>query len=73
MNGASEPKTGRPGFEQDVRNAAARAEDELQRLIRYLNDEVVPDVRRHSSVALRAASDGLRSLAETLDKGNRER
>ena len=58
---------GRTGFEQDVRQAAARAEEELQRLIRYLNDEVVPDVRKHSSHALRSAADGLRSLAEKMD------
>ena len=61
----------RSGFEQDLRNAAARAEDELQRLIRYLNDEVVPDVRKHSSVALRSASDSLRSLAEKMERGGR--
>ncbi len=57
-----------PGsFDQDVRNAATRVEEELQRLIRYMNDEVVPDVRKHSSSALRSAADGLRSLAEKMD------
>ena len=72
MNGPDQPTgTPRSSFEQDLRNAAARAEDEVQRLIRYMNDEVVPDVRRHSSVALRSASDGLRSLAEKMEQGNR--
>jgi bisphosphoglycerate-dependent phosphoglycerate mutase len=72
VNGPENPTgTPRSGFEQDLRNAAARAEEELQRLIRYLNDEVVPDVRKHSSVALRSASDGLRSLAEKMEQGNR--
>ena len=72
MNGPEKP-TGAPrsNFEQDFRNAAARAEEELQRLIRYMNDEVVPDVRRHSSVALRSASESLRSLAEKMEQGNR--
>ncbi|GAA3753388.1 hypothetical protein [Terriglobus aquaticus] len=72
MNGPDQP-TGAPrsNFEQDLRNAAARADEELQRLIRYLNDEVVPDVRKHSSVALRSASEGLRSLAEKMEQGNR--
>ena len=72
MNG-SENQTSAPRttFEQDLRNAAARAEEELQRLIRYMNDEVVPDVRRHSSVALRSASESLRSLAEKMEQGNR--
>lgn len=72
MNGPDQP-TGAPrsNFEQDLRNAATRAEEEVQRLIRYLNDEVVPDVRRHSSVALRSASEGLRSLADKMEQGNR--
>lgn len=72
MNGPENPTgTPRSSIEQDLRNAAARAEEELQRLIRYLNDDVVPDVRKHSSVALRSASDGLRSLAEKMEQGNR--
>ena len=50
-----------------VQEAAERAEAEVQRLIRYMNDEVVPDVRRHSSTALRSAADQLRTLAQTLD------
>ena len=68
-----QPPAGAPrgSFEQDLRNAATRAEDEVHRLIRYLNDEVVPDVRRQSSVALRSASEGLRSLAEKMEQGNR--
>lgn len=72
MNESGTP-TGAPRshFEQDLRSAAARAEEELQRLIRYMNDEVVPDVRRHSSAALRSASEGLRSLAEKMEQGNR--
>ena len=64
---AADNTTGRPGFTGEVRSAAARAEDELNRLIRYLNDEVVPDVRRHGSTALRTAADGLRELAEKMD------
>lgn len=59
--------TGRSGFGEEVRGAAAKAEEELNRLIRYLNDEVVPDVRRHGSAALRTAADGLRDLAEKMD------
>ena len=54
-------------FSEEVRQATARAEEELQRLIRYLNDAVVPDVRRHSSSALHAAADGLRKLAQKMD------
>ncbi len=63
----TEPNAGKPGFGDEVRGAAARAEEEVQRLIRYLNDEVVPEVRRHGSTALRTAADGLRELAEKMD------
>ena len=51
-----------------LRDAADRIEQEIQKAIRYLNDEVVPQVRVHSSRGLREASDQLRKLAENLDK-----
>ena len=50
-----------------VQDTADRAEAEVRKLIDYMNDEVVPDVRRQSSTALRAAADRLRALAQTLD------
>ncbi len=50
-----------------VQDAAERAEEEVQRLIRYMNDEVVPDVRKHSSSALKIASEQLQALAKRLD------
>ena len=54
-------------WNQKVQDAADRAEAEVQRVIRFMNDEVVPDVRRHSSSALRTAAEQLRALAQTLD------
>lgn len=54
-------------LEQRLQEAARRAEEEIHRLVRYLDDEVVPEVRRNSSTALRAASVRLQKLAETLD------
>ena len=51
-----------------VQDTADRAEAEVRRLIDYMNDEVVPDVRQHSSTALRAAADRLHELAKTLDR-----
>ena len=64
-----QPPAGAPrgSFEQDLRNAATRAEDEVHRLIRYLNDEVVPEVRQQSSSALRSAAEQLTKLAEKMD------
>jgi hypothetical protein len=45
-----------------------RIEDEVKKVIVYLNDEVVPQVRQNSSQALRIAADHLGRLAEHLDK-----
>lgn len=54
-------------WDAKVEDAAARVEGELQRLIRYLNDEVVPDVRKQSSSALKTAAERLQDLAKSLD------
>jgi hypothetical protein len=43
-------------------------EGEIRKVIAYLNDEVVPQVRRNSSAALRTASEQLGKLAEHLDR-----
>ncbi len=57
-------------FEARLHEAAAHVEEDLRRVAAYINDEVVPDVRRNSSDALRVASDELRKLAERLDTAN---
>ena len=45
-----------------------RIEDEVKRVIGYLNDQVVPQVRQNSSSALRAAAEQLARLADHLDQ-----
>jgi hypothetical protein len=60
---AGEPKP----WEQQLRDAAARAEEEVRRVVTYINDEVVPDIRRNGSQALRAASEELQKLAQRMD------
>jgi len=51
-----------------------RIEDEVKRVIAYLNDQVVPQVRQNSSSALRCAAEQLGRLAEHLDqRGNDQR
>ena len=52
-----------------------RIEDEVKRVIAYLNDQVVPQVRQNSSSALRCAAEQLERLAEHLDQrsGSSER
>jgi hypothetical protein len=61
---AQQPK---PQWQQRLHEAVARTEDELRDVIQYVNDAVVPDVRRHGSEALRIAAEELRKLAQRLD------
>jgi hypothetical protein len=55
-------------WEQQVREAATRAEEEVRRVMTYINDEVVPEVRRNGSQALRAAADQMHKLAQKMDE-----
>ena len=48
--------------------AAQKVEREGERVIAYLNNEVVPAIRNHSSKALRSAAEQLSKLAEYMDK-----
>ena len=58
-------------LDERLRGAGERIEEELRRAVRFIDEEVVPEVRRNSSVALRAASDRLRKLAERMDDERR--
>jgi hypothetical protein len=44
-----------------------RFEQEVRRVITYLNDQVVPEVRQNSSKALRVAAGQLGRLADHLE------
>ena len=54
-------------LEDRLRTAAGQVERDLRRLVSYVNDEVVPDVRRNGSVALRTAATELERLARHID------
>jgi predicted transcriptional regulator len=54
--------------DERVGEAIPRVEEEVKKVIHYLNDEVVPQVRQNSSQALRVAAEHLQRLAEHLDK-----
>src|SRR4029077_16790117 len=60
-------------MKQSVAQATERLEKETAELITYLNDEVVPAVRQHSTKALRVAAEKMSKLADYLDevKSNR--
>ncbi|GGH03239.1 hypothetical protein [Silvibacterium dinghuense] len=56
--------------DEKVNDALPRIEEELKRIIAYLNDEVVPDVRRNSLKAMRIASEKLSALADRWEQGH---
>ena len=53
---------------KSVADAAERIEKETADLIAYLNSEVVPAVRQHSTKALRIAAEKMQQLADYLDQ-----
>lgn len=65
-------------FNRKVEEATARlnksvaeftttVEQETAELVKYLNDEIVPEARQHSTKALRLASEKLAKLADYMD------
>ncbi len=62
----------RPSLESRLRDVAQIVESDVRRLIGYINDEVVPDVRRNGSDALRAAAAEFERLARHMDESTRQ-
>ena len=60
-------------IDESFSKAAPRVEDELKKIIAFLNDEVVPKVRENSSKGLRVAAEQLSRLAEHLDRSSGSR
>jgi uncharacterized protein YyaL (SSP411 family) len=56
--------------EETFNKAKPRVEEEIRKIIAYLNDEVAPKVRENSSKGLRIAADQLTKLAEHLDRSS---
>lgn len=54
--------------DEQINNVSPRVEEEVRKVISYLNDEVVPKVRQNSSDALRIASEQLRKLADYMEQ-----
>jgi hypothetical protein len=55
-------------WEQRLHEAGSRVEEDLRRFVTYVNDEIVPDVRRNGSEALRSAAAELNRLAQRMDE-----
>ena len=51
-----------------VGDTTERVEQEAAEFIKYLNDEVVPAVRAHSTKALRTAAEKLHELANYMEQ-----
>ena len=55
-------------LDAEFNDAAQKLEHEKERVITYLNNEVVPAIRNHSSKALRTAAEQLSRLAEYMER-----
>jgi len=53
---------------QTINDAVERLEKEIPEIIKYLNDEVVPAARTHSTKALRTASQKLAEFADYMEQ-----
>ena len=70
MNMADPNKTEQASarFSKTVAETTERLEKEAQEFVKYLNDEVVPTVRQHSTKALRTAAQKLQELANYMEQ-----
>ncbi len=50
-----------------------RIEEETQKLLAYINDELVPAIREHSSNALRIASEKMSQAADLMESQTRRK
>jgi len=55
-------------WEERLHEAGARFEEDMRDFVRYFNDEVVPDLRKNGSEALRAAARELNRIAQKMDE-----
>ncbi|HEY7352025.1 MAG TPA: hypothetical protein VH596_04585 [Terriglobales bacterium] len=55
-------------FNRKIEETTDRIEKEAADIVRYLNDEVVPAVRQHSTKALRIAAQKMQELANYMEQ-----
>ena len=65
------PPPGPGGVGRRIEEAVELIEMELRHAIAYVNDAVVPQVRRESISAMRSLSDTLRNLADRIEQRDR--
>ena len=57
-----------PGIGSRIEEAVELIEMELRHAIAYVNDAVIPQVRKESITAMRSLSDTLRNLADRIER-----
>ena len=60
-------------FNRKVEQATDFLEKETQELLKFMNDEVVPAVRQHSTKALRVAAEKMARLADYMEQSQSTR
>ena len=70
MSPNNTPGWGPPSAGQRIDEAIELIEMELRHAIAYVNDAVIPQVRRESISAMRTAADKLRNLADRFEQRN---
>ena len=68
MSAQNTPGSGPTGVGQRIDEAIELIEMELRHAIAYVNDAVIPQVRRESISAMRVAADTLRNLADRFEQ-----
>jgi hypothetical protein len=67
------PPPGPGGIDRRIEEAIELIQKEIRLTIAYVNDAVVPQVRRESISALRTVADKLRDLADRFDQNGSPR
>ncbi|MGH9591312.1 MAG: hypothetical protein ACRD25_13015 [Terracidiphilus sp.] len=62
------PPPGSGNFGRCFEDAIDRFEEELQNAVKYMNDRVVPQVRRESIATMRRMSETLGNLADRMER-----
>jgi hypothetical protein len=68
MSTNNTPNWGGPSIGQRLDEAIELIQMELRHAVAYVNDAVIPQVRRESILGLRTAADTLRTLADRFEQ-----
>jgi hypothetical protein len=68
MSSPNTPGSGAGGVGKRIEDAIELIEIELRQAVKYVNDSVIPQVRKESITAMRSAADTLRDLADRFER-----